>query len=134
MTNIFKRDDMLKGHRALQDRLSDDTLTMLRHVAVHLDRHGKLDQPDEYLQAHELVALLEESGVETKGGTDEGKSKALGTKLGKVFNGLKDGTPIWVDGYAVERHMRPVRFPSGDIKSKKFYVFYKAKTEEESEG
>jgi hypothetical protein len=125
MANIFGRDDMLKGHRALQDRVSDDALTMLRHIAVQLDQQGRLDSLDEYLQAHDLVALLEESGVEVKGGTDEGKAKTLGTKLGKVFKGLKDGTPVFVDGYCVERHLRQVKYAGEGNKTVKSHVFYR---------
>jgi hypothetical protein len=133
MANMFNRPDMLKGHRALQDRVSDDALTTLRHIAVQLDQQGKLDGPDEYLQAHDLVAILEESGVEVKGGTDDGKAKAIGVKLGKVFKGVRDGEDVWIDGYCVQRHMRPVKYAGEGSKLKKFYVFYKTapKTEEE---
>jgi hypothetical protein len=106
---------------------------MLRHIAVHLDQHGKLDEPDEYLQAHDLVALLEESGVEVKGGTDDGKAKVIGVKLSKVFKGVRDGEPVCIDGYCVERHLRPVHFTGEGSKMKKFYVFYKTapKTDDE---
>jgi hypothetical protein len=131
MANLFGRSDMLKGHRELQNRISDDALTTLRHIAVELDRQGKLEYEVPFTTA-ELVEALEESGVEVKGADVEAKAKTLGVKLGKAFKKVENNTSVWVDGYTVERGEKPVKYAKV-TKPQKVYFFSKQVTNAEED-
>ena len=89
---LFQAAPLLDGHQQTQQRMTNPALNWLRDLALVVIQTG---QDDNWLRAHELIDIIDGSGVEIPGvaedadlGDDEIRHKALlsvGRKMGKCF-------------------------------------------------
>jgi hypothetical protein len=119
MSNIFKRSDLMEGHRDIQARTSNEMLVKLRELAFAADKANRLD---EKMVAVELITFAEDEGVDLgcpKSKDDIGKAKWLGIQFKKVF---EDTDRILLDEITL---VRTTERRVGETKEAKYYHFEK---------
>lgn len=122
LEHYFGMPGMMDGHRDIQMRVASETASLLRTVALDLE---KADRLDEELSAAELVEIIESAGIELKGKEGE-KHKGLGIQFAKVFK-ERNSEEITIDRFKFSRVLRmenrtSVSSHGGKIE-KKYYRF-----------
>ncbi len=115
MAHIFSRNGMLDRHRSIQMRNSTPILVAMRQIGIALKNSGRLD---EKMIASELVEIANENGIELPGTGDEGKKRALGVQLRKVFENTEK---VEIDDLTVDRSISKATGGNGDLV--KYYRF-----------
>ena len=110
---------LMEGHRAVQNRISDPALTMLREIALRLSEDGRLG---EKVKAHDLGEICDDYEIKIPGlrdgAPDDETAKQIGRRLARVF---KKEQVVLVDEFTVCRAVSKV--VGGNGRDVKTYTF-----------
>lgn len=110
---------LMEGHRAVQNRVVDPALTMLREIGLRLADDERLG---EQLKAHDLGEICDDYEIEIPGlrdGAPDGEAaKQIGRRLARVFKKEQD---VQVDEFTIRREISKV--VGGNGRDLKEYIF-----------